>query len=554
MDPDAPRPALPDPAAGPDGIDSVRGAITAGDYAAACEDARRLVASAQAQADDRLLAEALEVLSFALSHCGEALQALAAGLEGAALAARELDARLEAACRFSVGYAYLALGERADALAAFEQALALLAGEDEPALEARVLHVAGWTLKEIGRPDEGRDFAVRGLARARAVDVPPVAIDAMVSLGDIELTIAAGMPESPEREVVLARADAVLEQAVEEAQAAGCTNLEARAAGNRAQIAGLRGDHEACRVYHARVLETFLKLGDVSGAIETLLHLAESDHALGHHGVAAVHLRRCLGMCEQHGTRGYAIRAHDGLAAIAEADRDLAAALHHVTAARRLEREESGDRAVRSGELLRLRAMAEEAGREAARLREHTQTLARLSDELQREREMFATQALLDPLTTLANRRALERAVAALEHEDPAVMNAVAMADIDGFKAINDRFGHAVGDEVLRRLARLLEDFSRDADLVCRFGGEEFVLLLPAGGARAAPAVMERIRQAVERSRWDEVADGLTVTVSIGVAIGPAAETACLLERADARLYEAKRAGRNRVVDEGGSD
>jgi diguanylate cyclase (GGDEF)-like protein len=162
-------------------------------------------------------------------------------------------------------------------------------------------------------------------------------------------------------------------------------------------------------------------------------------------------------------------------------------------------------------------------------------------------------EALTDSLTGLANRRALDaRLELELERSRRSGQPlSVLMVDIDHFKHINDRHGHAAGDAVLRRLAGILREEIRGIDLAARYGGEEFVLLLPATASAAAYAVAERIRQAVAREVFvvpDERT--LRVQVSIGIACFPDddPEGDHLLQRADEALYAAKGAGRNRVM------
>jgi diguanylate cyclase (GGDEF)-like protein len=160
-------------------------------------------------------------------------------------------------------------------------------------------------------------------------------------------------------------------------------------------------------------------------------------------------------------------------------------------------------------------------------------------------------QALVDGLTGLANRRqceeTLEDELARVERFGGSL--AVVVADLDWFKDINDRHGHPAGDAVLREFAVLLEETVRDVDLAGRWGGEEFVLVLPgtdvAGGAQLA----ERIRGALA-GRTVLAVDGspIPVTASFGVAAIPPAKTASeLFAAADAAMYQAKRAGKNRV-------
>jgi diguanylate cyclase len=150
-------------------------------------------------------------------------------------------------------------------------------------------------------------------------------------------------------------------------------------------------------------------------------------------------------------------------------------------------------------------------------------------------------EALIDPLTGLGNRRTLDAGIAEI------VGGAALFLDVDRFKEVNDRHSHAVGDEVLRRIADILRAHCRDRDVVVRFGGDEFVVVLPMTSTDEAAAVGERVRSAVVRERWQEVAPGLAVSVSVGAAAsGSSFDQA--LGHADAALLVAKRLGRNQVV------
>lgn len=156
-----------------------------------------------------------------------------------------------------------------------------------------------------------------------------------------------------------------------------------------------------------------------------------------------------------------------------------------------------------------------------------------------------------DPLTGLLNRRALEEA---LEHEirraaRTAKPFAVAMLDIDHFKAINDRHGHAAGDHVLREIASRLLTRLRSTDTLGRWGGEEFLALLPDTGPLDALAVGDAMREIVRDAGIGWKGDAIALTVSVGVAgwCAPGDDAGSLVDRADAALYRAKRAGRDRT-------
>jgi len=160
-------------------------------------------------------------------------------------------------------------------------------------------------------------------------------------------------------------------------------------------------------------------------------------------------------------------------------------------------------------------------------------------------------QALIDNLTGLANRRHSEEALSAelARAERFGTPLSVVFADLDEFKAVNDRYGHPAGDLVLREFADVLHATLREADVAGRWGGEEFLLLLPGTDADGGAQLAERVRAGIEdRTVRGPTGDPISITCSFGVASYPAAETADdLLAAADDALYEAKRAGKNRV-------
>jgi len=154
-------------------------------------------------------------------------------------------------------------------------------------------------------------------------------------------------------------------------------------------------------------------------------------------------------------------------------------------------------------------------------------------------------QASTDSLTGLLNRRALEEEVRRLN--DEAASYAVVMADLDEFKRLNDTFGHETGDRALRLFAKILRDTVRDLDVVCRYGGEEFVVMFPHCSLVEAAAIVHRVREALAHS----VSRGEVpvFTASFGLADSTLANDFDEIVRlADSALYRAKQAGRNRLV------
>jgi diguanylate cyclase (GGDEF)-like protein len=169
-----------------------------------------------------------------------------------------------------------------------------------------------------------------------------------------------------------------------------------------------------------------------------------------------------------------------------------------------------------------------------------------------RDHEQLRQQVLVDELTGLANRRGYRAYLSALlvpgatpeEPEEYAVM----MVDVDHFKQVNDRFGHDVGDLVLARISRVLAAHVRSMDLAARLGGDEFVVVLTGVSPHHPEKRAQQIIDAVREQAWDELAPGLTVSISIGVHRGGVQELPTLLADADRNLYHAKNNGRGRVA------
>jgi diguanylate cyclase (GGDEF)-like protein len=264
-------------------------------------------------------------------------------------------------------------------------------------------------------------------------------------------------------------------------------------------VAGLKGDIGAAK---GSVGTAWLKLGEYQRAIDVFREGLES---LGDGSVA------------------YQRDIWDGIAAAHEGLDQPREALVAFKSARALEQQLSDRSGVASLESHRVRS-------DMVRV---TAELAKLADE--------------DALTGLSNRRAAERVLRL--HAQGASAFAILFVDLDHFKAINDRLGHAMGDRVLRECAHLMRQGSRAQDVIARWGGEEFLMILAGADAARAQEIAERLRAAVEGFAWSPLDASLSVTLSVGLASSAEARTVeALLQLADARLYAAKSAGRNRVV------
>lgn len=189
----------------------------------------------------------------------------------------------------------------------------------------------------------------------------------------------------------------------------------------------------------------------------------------------------------------------------------------------------------------------------AARLQGLAERVAHMEHEALGYREHLEEQrqkALIDPLTGLPNRAAwserLEHEIAEWQQHGNTLM--LAMLDLDHFKRINDNYGHLAGDKVLKIIASVLRKRLRGSDFIARFGGEEFVLLMPSTVPAVGAKLLETLRASIEACPFHFKGERVTVTISMGLAaFKPGEHSDMVLKRADQALYRAKNAGRNRV-------
>jgi diguanylate cyclase (GGDEF)-like protein len=195
---------------------------------------------------------------------------------------------------------------------------------------------------------------------------------------------------------------------------------------------------------------------------------------------------------------------------------------------------------------LKLRQAAE------AELFNANQRLQAEISEVQRLQEVLREQAIRDSLTGLFNRRFMEETftheLARAEREGHPI--GVIILDIDRFKIINDTYGHAAGDKTLVALGKLFSSRLRASDTACRYGGEEFLLLLPGSNLASTQRRAEELRKAVEELMVPFHSACLTITISLGIAAFPihGQEMDILIRHADNNLYLAKNSGRNQVI------
>ena len=268
------------------------------------------------------------------------------------------------------------------------------------------------------------------------------------------------------------------------------------------------------------------------------------DHHRETHGPVRVAVMADDGIPLRLGSRRVAWLVGEGPA---EALQALAMALNGLVSLEAEAQQKTGElrqRVRRLGERLR-RAETELQG-----------PVRRRHDELQRQSRQLATAASTDPLSTAFNRRAIEGRLREAAEESLAEDSpmSVIMCDIDHFKAVNDTHGHPAGDAVLARVGRVLQKDRRRGDAVGRWGGEEFLILLPGCPAGPAMVIATAMCEALRAQRFASEDGEFQVTASFGVAAGRVADldgdedVMTFVAQADSRLYEAKHAGRNQVV------
>jgi diguanylate cyclase (GGDEF)-like protein len=287
---------------------------------------------------------------------------------------------------------------------------------------------------------------------------------------------------------------------------------------------------------------------------------------LGDHAAATALLRAAVGVATGPADRALLASAELGLGRALRRSGDGRAADDHLATALALATEHHLPRVRRAAlrELCTLHAELDDAARALPYLQAYlADELDRVDERRTRWVELFGRrkslleteraagqlrrQAYEDPLTHLPNRRYAEARLDGLLTSGK--IPALAVVDIDRFKSINDAAGHPGGDAVLRAVGQLLVDGCRDTDEVCRWAGDEFVILLPDTTAEQAERAMERIRRSIASYGWSALGVEVPVTISVGIASAARGDDRrTLFAAADGVLYEAKRGGRDRVV------
>ncbi len=454
------------------------------------------------------------------------------------------DLEMQANTIGGLGGFLVSRGDAAGAIEHLERSLPMHRAADNPRGVAATLNNLGFAYLAM-RGLEGR--AIELFSEARQFWLQQgVALESALALANVacaELSLAdrLGPRDAAAAQAAAERALVAAEQAGHEAEGLAVPRVALDARIALASAATLLGRYAEALAQFEEARRQLSKSPSAVLQTDLLIGLGRLHCATGAPDQAVLQLEQAAQLARDYALPVNHMRALKGLSAAQELGGDLAAALRTFRAYHDLAEQLRDDDAQRQARAVSSRLAVERA--------EHAAQVERLrSAWLQEQNTLLAAQALQDGLTGLPNRRAFDDRLKGFLALDlnPRVL---ALADVDHFKAVNDRHSHLVGDEVLRRMGGLLRSGVPELDFAARIGGEEFALLFVGVDAGCALATCERLRELVATQDWAALAPGLQVTLSMGLTVvRPAEDAAAVLTRADHALYGAKAAGRNRAL------
>ncbi len=444
-----------------------------------------------------------------------------------------------AQARTWLGAGLTQLGRYAAALQCLHDVLGVVAAHGLGMHTGRAYNYIAVCHEEMGDFPTAVGWYERGIAQARQAGDNEVAVYLLSNLADGWVTAGSVDKAMPLLDEAIDVARSIGDQAHE----AWCLSARARLLENLGEVGISRRDH-ATAVVVAR-----------SSRAERILAetLRDEGAFLARNGdpeSAIDRLQQALALAGKLDIRREMYRAHETLASVHEQRGQWELALRHYRQFHAIHADVFDDLVKAKLENLDAVSELQQARHQEEISRLRNDELATALNKVEQQATELERLSLHDALTGTCNRRYLETALdAACTCAIPGQQAlCVAMLDVDHFKQINDRHGHAIGDTVLCRLARIVEHWLRSGDIIARYGGEEFVLVLPRIGMQQMHERAEAIRRSIEEDAWSMIASGLHVTISVGIASAEGTthwET--LLARADHRMYRAKNAGRNRV-------
>lgn len=537
-------------------VEAARVARIAGQHRLGVEHASRALVLTGEGGHRGVRAAALSILALNEFRLGDSEAAALHGQQALPLLRRAKDAAERTRVLCTLVMAHNEMGLHTDSLNFATQAIESARQAHDPSLMSWALNRASLTYGELGDPQRAEPLMIQALDIAREIRGEEEMFSALNNLSS-NLLQAAKALAGEAQVATIDRAIAYGNEALQLAEASGNAHREAVSLSNLASAFVQLGQYDRALPYIDRQEALSTQNGYRSMVLLASLSRAELARYRGQLDEATRLYRHVLD--HAHGTDDHDMvrELHQGLYEVCKQQGDFEGALRHLEAVLPLEREAMRQRADRQARLLINRIEIENMQAAADRARSEADVQRLRAAALESENQRLADRAIElgrhameDQLTGLANRRRVEHELplhleAARKRTSPLSLAAI---DLDHFKQVNDRFGHAVGDDVLRAIAQMLLNNTRSTDLVARMGGEEFIVVLVGTGLPVAAEICERLRKAVAAHDWDSVARGLKVTISLGLCDAEKAQTMRgLLEQADALLYAAKRGGRNRV-------
>jgi diguanylate cyclase (GGDEF)-like protein len=506
--------------------------VSVGDYPDALE-ALEAAESRARDARDLILAIDIQVERSGIHHRhAEFLRALEQLQDGLARCRRTGHRLGEATTLTRLGHVFDRLGEYDRALDVHQRALAIREEIEDRLGEAISLGAIANIYLQMEQFREGIGWQERSIALSRERGFTK---HTATALGNLAL-LYMGLEDWQQ-------ARRYHEESLVHKLQTGNRQGEANTRGNLANVLLEQGHIDDAHQELDRAIQLNRALGDRYSEAHNALTLGRLHDAQGSLREAIDALDHALALAETVGSQEMVFRIHEVFHQIYRRRRRYARALEHHERYHAAYRAVFTDRMSQRARSLQVLHQVDEARKTAEQERHRT---AQLTDAL----AMTERQAREDVLTGLLNRRAGDERLGEEFERARRYGHAlsVVIADIDHFKRINDTFSHQIGDSVLRVVSRCLRESCRSVDCAVRYGGEEFVLVLPETAAAAAEEVCERLRKTVQHYDWEQVHQGLQVTLSIGICddtqLGGPEQ---MLSTADSRLYAAKRAGRNRV-------
>lgn len=484
--------------------------------------------------------DALNLQALIHERLGSYEQALLLQQQALELARLHRLDRAEARALTNMAVTRMTLGQLPEALELLQHSLSLAEQSGSIVDQAYTLGQLGQLLQGIGEMELAAEHLQRSLVCARQTQDLARQATSALDLGALLSTLGQH-----------AEARLHLDEALTLSRRTGNVNDLGQALLGLGLSCLRQGDIGAARAAFEEARPQAERVGDIPTLCSIELGLAEMWSAGNELDRAQNALERALAQATNGRLSALASQAHRALSALAEQRGEHALALQHYKAHHACEQRLLGEHSQQRLRGLFARQQAQALSQELQIARQADQEKQALLTQLSAQADLLRQLSHEDGLTGLANRRWLDLLLEQ-EFERAARFRhplSLAMLDLDHFKAVNDRHGHAVGDAVLRQVARLLRDHCRRADVVARYGGEEFTLLLVETTLPLASQLCDKLRQQIEGFDWPSLHPDLHgITVSMGLAgNAEALSPGQLCALADQRLYSAKSEGRNCV-------